>query len=143
MLGTTPNPSFDAIHKDASRVFQQVWQRDPPEASPPFFQESIEIMLVILSLLSVARVFAYETLSIKHAYLPQDNAPLNYMLAWDISQLYGYNGPNNKLTYSFVPTSCGANLSIYHTDPGESPDGDTPEHPILLLNHGYPESSYI
>jgi hypothetical protein len=72
-----------------------------------------------------------------------NSAPLDYELAWVTSQLYGYNGATNKLTHSFVPTSCGANLSIYHTDPKVFPDAGTPSRPILYLNHGYPESSYI
>jgi hypothetical protein len=69
--------------------------------------------------------------------------PLDYQLAWVTSQLYGYNGATDKLTHSFITTSCGANLSIYHTDPNVFADAGTITRPILYLNHGYPESSYI
>ena len=99
--------------------------------------------IALISLTITAGAFGYETLSIKNFSQPQDNAPLNYKLAWETSQLYGYNGGNSKLTHSFVPTSCGSNLSVYHTEPNVFPDAGTPDYPILLLNHGYPESSYI
>ena len=141
ILGVTPDPSFEDIKEDGRRI--STCARYDHLSNISTVVKSFEIMLTLLLMLFVAQAFAYETLSISNASLPQSNAPLNYTLAWDISQLYGYNGPTNKLTHSFVSTSCGANLSIYHTDPGVFPDGGTPEHPILLLNHGYPESSYI
>lgn len=85
---------------------------------------------------------AYETVSVNISN-PQDNAPLDYELAWIVSQLYGMNGNTDLLKHTFVETSCGANLSIYHTDPHVFPDAGQPSRPILYLNHGYPESSYI
>jgi hypothetical protein len=87
--------------------------------------------------------FSYETLSIRNVSEPESNAPLDYTLAYKTSRLYGYNGESKFLTHSFIPTSCGANLSVYHTNPDIFPNGGSKEVPILLLNHGYPESSYI
>ncbi|KIV76915.1 hypothetical protein PV11_08764 [Exophiala sideris] len=86
---------------------------------------------------------AYETVNV-NVSMPRDNSALDPTLAWVTSQLYGFNGPgNDKLTHSFIPVSCGANMSVYHTDPGVFEHVGTDEVPILLLNHGYPESSYI
>ncbi|KAI1611052.1 Alpha/Beta hydrolase protein [Exophiala viscosa] len=91
----------------------------------------------------VAQAAPYEVVNV-NVSLPQNNSALDYNLAWVQSQLYGYNGAtNNQLTHSFVPVTCGANVSVYHTDPGVFANAGTPQTPILLLNHGYPESSYI
>ena len=85
---------------------------------------------------------AYETVNV-NVSIPQNNAPLNMTLAYETSRLSGINGPSGLLTHSFIPTSCGANMSVYHTDPDIFPNTGTPETPVLILNHGYPESSYI
>jgi hypothetical protein len=75
--------------------------------------------------------------------LPPNSAPLNYELAWETSQLYGFNGDSSKLTHSFFSVGCGANMSVYHTDPAVFENAGTEQTPVLLLSHGYPESSYI
>lgn len=72
---------------------------------------------------------------------PTNNAPLDTTLTY--YRLNGTNGNSSVLTHSFVPVSCGAVMSVHHTDPSVFSDAGTPERPILLLNHGYPESSYI
>ena len=59
-------------------------------------------------------------------------------------RLRGHNGDDAHLTHSFVQTACGANLSVHYTDPsvwGKSTGSKI--KPILILTHGYPESSYI
>lgn len=73
---------------------------------------------------------------------PQDNAPLDLSLAY--YRLKGYNGDSDQLTHGFFSTSCGANLSVHYSQPSAW-DGlaGTAEKPILVLTHGYPESSYI
>ena len=96
------------------------------------------ILLVVTAVVAIP----YEVVSVNVSQ-PQNDSALNYHLAWVQSPLYGMNGNSNKLTHSFVPMSCGANMSVYHTDPGVFPNAGTPQVPILLLNHGYPESSYI
>lgn len=83
---------------------------------------------------------SYETVSI-NVSTPANNSPLNENLAF--YTMSGYNGPTDQLTHSFIPVSCGANISVHHTDPGVFTDGGTPSAPVLLLNHGYPQSSYI
>ena len=101
-------------------------------------------VLVFLAL--VAHICnAWETVSVFNVSEPEDNAPLDWGLAYETSQLYGYNGQSgeDKLTHSFVPTSCGANMSVYHTDPTCFQGAGSAQTPVLLLNHGYPESSYI
>lgn len=70
-----------------------------------------------------------------------NSAPLNEELAY--YKLNGSNGASDKLTHSFVRVSCGALMSVHHTDPEVFPDAGTAERPILTLNHGYPESAYI
>lgn len=72
---------------------------------------------------------------------PTNNAPLNTELAY--YKLNGTNCNSNTLTHSFVRVSCGAVMSVHHTEPDVYSDAGTKERPILLLNHGYPESSYI
>lgn len=93
----------------------------------------------------IAALFVTSTVTaiqVQHA-LPPDNAPLDHELAWVTSQLYGYNGESSALSHSFFSVSCGANMSVYHTDPTVFADAGSARVPILLLNHGYPESSYI
>ena len=92
--------------------------------------------------LAIGSTSAYETVNV-NVSVPQNNAPLNMTLAYETSRLRGINGPSGLLTHSFIPTSCGANLSVHHTDPNVFPNTGTPETPVLILNHGYPESSYI
>jgi hypothetical protein len=82
----------------------------------------------------------YETVSV-NVSTPTNNAPLNKELAF--YKLNGSNGASDQLTHSFIQVSCGSVMSVHHTDPDVFPDAGTPERPILLLNHGYPESSYI
>ena len=82
----------------------------------------------------------YETVSVNVSH-PTNNAALNRDLAY--YKLNGTNGKSDKLTHSFVRVSCGALMSVHHTDPDVYSDAGTAERPILLLNHGYPESSYI
>lgn len=72
---------------------------------------------------------------------PTNNAPLDTKLAY--YKLNGTNGKSNTLTHSFVRVSCGAMMSVHHTEPDVYSDAGTKERPILILNHGYPESSYI
>lgn len=72
---------------------------------------------------------------------PTDTAPLNHELAY--YKLKGSNGDKKELTHSFIKVACGATLSVHHTDPDVFSDAGTEERPILLLQHGYPESSYI
>lgn len=85
--------------------------------------------------------YAFETCNLNVSQ-PQNNAPLDLSLAY--YRLGGYNGDGNQLTHTFVQTDCGANLSINYSQPSAW-DGlaGTAEKPILLLTHGYPESSYI
>lgn len=82
----------------------------------------------------------YETVSV-NVSTPTNNAPLDTKLAY--YRLNGTNGHSDKLTHSFVRVSCGALMSVHHTEPHVYSDAGTAERPILLLNHGYPESSYI
>ena len=96
--------------------------------------------LIFLFAVGLASAYEYVHGNVSH---PQDNAPLDIELAYHTSRLAGANGKKQLLTHSFIPTSCGANLSVYHTDPDVFDRTGTKEVPILLLNHGYPESSYI
>src|ERR1700742_2456947 len=82
----------------------------------------------------------FETVSV-NVSTPTNNAPLDETLAF--YKLNGTNGKHRQLTHSFIPVSCGAVMSVHHTDPHVFPDAGSKETPILLLNHGYPESSYI
>lgn len=82
----------------------------------------------------------YEIVSV-NVSTPTNNAPLDTRLAY--YRFNASNGQHQHLTHSYVPVSCGAVLSVHHTDPGVFPDAGTEERPILLLNHGYPESAYI
>jgi pimeloyl-ACP methyl ester carboxylesterase len=86
--------------------------------------------------------YAYEGVNTNVSH-PESNAPLNNTLAY--YNLEGFNGPSTTtLTHSFIPTTCGANLSIHHTDPSVWGNlTGTASKPIVLLTHGYPESSYI
>ena len=82
----------------------------------------------------------YETVNV-NVSLPQNNAPLNHTLAY--YKLNGTNGAKSQLTHGFVDALCGARLSVHNTDPGAYPDGGSPQKPVLLLNHGYPDPAYI
>lgn len=84
---------------------------------------------------------AYDRATINVDY-PQSSAPLDESLAY--YQLTGHNGAEQKLTHGFFATDCGANLSVHYTEPSVwgSATG-TATRPILILTHGYPESSYI
>lgn len=73
---------------------------------------------------------AFETLNINPT-LPQNNAPLNFTLAYITSQLHGSNGLSNRLTHSFIPTNCGSNLSVYHTDADVFPNTGSSETPYV------------
>ena len=53
--------------------------------------------------------------AIVSATLPPNSAPLDETLAY--YRLNGTNGRSSQLTHSFVPVSCGAVLSVHHTDP--------------------------
>ncbi|KAK4500865.1 hypothetical protein PRZ48_009057 [Zasmidium cellare] len=99
---------------------------------------------------AVAAVVAALTFSLTNVYntsndsIPSStaNPPFNATLA--NYRLRGHNGDDNQLTHSFVQSACGANLSVHYTDPsvwGKSTGSKT--KPILILTHGYPESSYI
>ena len=95
----------------------------------------------VLSFAVVAQAQQYEHSNINVSQ-PQDNAPLDLSLA--SYSLTGYNGVSSTLTHSFFPTDCGANLSVHYTDPDVWADATgTAKKPILILTHGYPESSYI
>lgn len=103
--------------------------------------------LLHLSLLGLGTAFQYspdkppyESINV-NVSRPTNNAPLDTDLAY--YKLNGTNGKKDKLTHSFVRVSCGAMMSVHHTDPDVFSDAGTAERPILTLNHGYPESSYI
>lgn len=73
---------------------------------------------------------------------PQSNAPLNTTLAH--YHLTGYNGPTHQLNHSFIPTACGTNLGVHYSSPTAwDALAGTASKVILVLTHGYPESSYI
>lgn len=101
-------------------------------------------VVALLSLVSASVVARdksiYETVSV-NVSTPTNNAPLERELAY--YRLNGTNGHSDKLTHSFVRVSCGALMSVHHTEPDVYSDAGTAARPILLLNHGYPESSYI
>jgi hypothetical protein len=59
----------------------------------------------------------YETVSV-NVSTPTNNAPLIKSLAY--YRLNGTNGNSDKLTHSFVRVSCGALMSVHHTDPDVS-----------------------
>lgn len=96
--------------------------------------------------LAVTLVLTHHALRFEHVNVnvshPESNAPLNTSLAH--YRLAGYNGPTHQLTHSFISTSCGANLSVRYSSPSAW-DGlaGTAFKPILVLTHGYPESSCI
>ena len=98
------------------------------------------LVIALVSTLASAKGPHYETVNVDVSH-PKNNAPLNKELAY--YRLNGTNGKSGKLTHSFVPVSCGAVISVHHTDVNVFKDAGTKERPILLLNHGYPESSYI
>lgn len=86
--------------------------------------------------------FPFGTFSINVSN-PEDNAPLDHVLAY--YRLVGYNGAqNDHLAHDFFDTTCGARLSVHYSQPSAW-DGlaGTAEKPVLVLTHGYPESSYI
>lgn len=92
--------------------------------------------------LALARLAcAYEHTNV-NVSRPESNAPLNLSLAY--YRLGGYNGDTHLLTHTFIPTHCGANLSVHYSEPSAW-DGlaGTAQKPVLVLTHGYPESSYI
>lgn len=82
----------------------------------------------------------YETVNV-NVSTPTNNAPLNKELAY--YRLNGTNGAQSQLTHSFIPVSCGAVMSVHHTDHQVFAGAGSAKTPVLLLNHGYPESSYI
>lgn len=73
---------------------------------------------------------------------PESNAPLDPSLAY--YRLGGYNGDSQLLTHDLVATDCGANLSVHYSEPSAWDTlAGTAQKPVLILTHGYPESSYI
>lgn len=95
-----------------------------------------------LALAYIAYTFVYPTPK-PDVLQPKNNAPLDKSLAY--YRLNGYNGGDGKqLTHGFFDTECGARLSVHYSQPSAW-DGlaGTAEKPILVLTHGYPESSYI
>lgn len=81
---------------------------------------------------------AYETVNVNISQ-PQTNAPLNTSLAY-----YNMAGLNGNLTRGSSQTLCGSSLSFHYTEPSVwGNKTGTPDRPILILTHGYPESSYI
>ena len=101
---------------------------------------ALQFLATTLGLVHAAATAKYETVNV-NVSLPQNNAPLNESLA--NYRLNGTNGPKSQLTHAFVDVPCGARISVHYTEPGVYPNAGSPEKPILLLNHGYPESSYI
>nr|POF04271.1 fluoroacetate dehalogenase [Quercus suber] len=96
---------------------------------------------ILVNLVSIGSALAYERTNVNVSH-PESNANLNTTLAY--YKLAGYNGNDDFLTHGFVPTSCGANLSAHYTDPCVwGNQTGTTSRPILILTHGYPESSYI
>ncbi|MCJ1395261.1 hypothetical protein MMC18_008145 [Xylographa bjoerkii] len=91
---------------------------------------------------SYAAVFPrYETVN-GNISVPQNNAPLNETLAY--YKLPAFNGVQDTLTHGFFQTSCGSNLSFHYTDPlVYGNQTGTASRPVMILTHGYPESSYI
>ena len=83
----------------------------------------------------------YETVNV-NVSTPVSNTRLNLTLA--DYKLSAFNGMQTTLTHGFYQTTCGSNLSFHYIDPAvwASATG-TASKPILLLAHGYPESSYI
>ncbi|KAK5152700.1 hypothetical protein LTS14_008234 [Recurvomyces mirabilis] len=85
--------------------------------------------------------YAYETVSINITQ-PQTHAPLNTALAY--YKLAGFNGDDDYLTRGFYQTTCGSNFSFHYTEPSVwGNETGTRNKFILILTHGYPESSYI
>jgi hypothetical protein len=82
----------------------------------------------------------YEIVSVNVSE-PTSNSPLDTTLAY--YRLKGYNGLSDTLTHGYFTVPCGANISVHYTDPDVFLDAGTADRPILLLNHGYPETSYI
>ncbi|KAH8805077.1 Alpha/Beta hydrolase protein [Xylogone sp. PMI_703] len=84
---------------------------------------------------------AFEVVNV-NVLQPESNAPLDTALAY--YKLPGHNAGSQFLTHAFIPLSCGANLSVHYTEPSVygSLTG-TPKKPVLLLTHGFPESSYM
>jgi len=90
----------------------------------------------------MSRSAAYEAVNIKNVSQPESNAPLNTKLAY--YRLAGWNNEDPNLTHGFFPVGCGANLSVHYSQPTVYGNlTGTDEKPVLLLTHGYPESSYI
>ena len=86
-------------------------------------------------------VTTYESVNLNVSQ-PQSNAPLNTTLAY--YKLDGYNGDSEYLTHGFIPVGCGANMSVHYSEPSVYGNlTGTAQKPILILTHGYPESSYI
>ncbi len=90
---------------------------------------------------SFGPVRAFETANVNVSQ-PQSNAALDTTLAY--YKLPGKNADSQFLTHAFIPVACGANLSVHYTEPSVygSLTG-TPQKPVLLLTHGFPESSYM
>ncbi|KAF2167529.1 hypothetical protein M409DRAFT_22336 [Zasmidium cellare ATCC 36951] len=92
-------------------------------------------------LAAVSLTDAYELVN-GNVSQPTSNAAFNITLA--DYRLLGYNGNDTRLTHGFVQTDCGANLSVHYTNPSVWGNlTGTASRPILILTHGYPESSYI
>jgi hypothetical protein len=89
-------------------------------------------------------VSAYETLNIANVSMPESNGPLNTTLAYYRLAASSCNGAGSLLSHAFIPVGCGANMSVHYTEPsvwGRATGTDS--KPVLILTHGYPESSYI
>ena len=100
------------------------------------------LLLFVFPFIFFAPAKAYETLDIANVSEPQNNAPFNHTLAF--YRLAGLNGNSEYLTHDFIPVGCGANMSVHYTK--RSVFGSmtgSPQKPITILTHGYPESSYI
>ena len=94
---------------------------------------------IILCHLSL--VAAYETVSVDVSR-PEDNSAFNISLAY--YKLSGWNNDDPNLTHGFFPVGCGANLSVHYSEPSVYGNlTGTDQKPVLILTHGYPESSYI
>ena len=70
-----------------------------------------------------------------------DTAPFNVTLA--NYKLPSQKGPSPSLSHGYFQTSCGSNLSFHYTDPSLwAGAAGSASLPVLVLTHGYPESSY-
>jgi hypothetical protein len=113
--------------------------RDESKIMHQFTFVPISIAHVLVS--NFGPVQAFETVNVNISQ-PQSNTPLNTTLAY--YKLPGHNADSQFLTHAFIPVTCGANLSVHYTEPSVygSLTG-TSKKPVLLLTHGFPESSYM